>query len=50
MIDMTYDPEADAAYIYLGRRTIDRQDASDRVRDNVKEAQAGPPVRPAQSA
>lgn len=24
MSDMTYDPEADAAYIYLGRGTIDR--------------------------
>lgn len=23
MIDMTYDPEADAAYIYLGRAKID---------------------------
>jgi uncharacterized protein YuzE len=26
MIDMTYDPEADAAYIYLGRGKIDRQE------------------------
>jgi uncharacterized protein YuzE len=26
MIDMTYDPEADAAYIYLGRGTIYRQE------------------------
>jgi uncharacterized protein YuzE len=26
MIDMTYDPEADAAYIYLGRAEIDHQD------------------------
>jgi uncharacterized protein YuzE len=24
--DMTYDPEADAAYIYLGRGKIDRQE------------------------
>ncbi len=24
MIDMTYDPDADAVYIYLGRGTIDR--------------------------
>lgn len=24
MSDMTYDPEADAAYIHLGRGTIDR--------------------------
>ena len=24
MIDMTYDPDADAAYIYLGRGKIDR--------------------------
>ena len=24
MIDLTYDPEADAAYIYLGRGKIDR--------------------------
>ena len=26
MIDMTYDLEADAAYIYLARGTIDRQE------------------------
>ena len=26
MIDMTYDPEADAAYIYLGRGQVDRQE------------------------
>ena len=26
MIDMTYYPEADAAYIYLGRGAIDRQE------------------------
>ena len=24
MIDMTYDPEADAAFIYLGRGEVDR--------------------------
>lgn len=24
MIDMTYDPEADAAYIYLGRGKVDK--------------------------
>jgi uncharacterized protein YuzE len=27
MIDMTYDPEADAVYIYIGRGKIDRQEA-----------------------
>jgi uncharacterized protein YuzE len=26
MIDMTYDPDADAVYIYLGRGEIDRQE------------------------
>jgi uncharacterized protein YuzE len=26
MIDMTYDPEADAAYIHLGRGKIDHQE------------------------
>jgi uncharacterized protein YuzE len=26
MIDMTYDPEADAAYIYLARGSIDHQE------------------------
>jgi uncharacterized protein YuzE len=26
MIDMTYDPEADAVYIYLGRGKIDHQE------------------------
>ena len=26
MIDMTYDPEADAAYIYVGRGKIDHQE------------------------
>ena len=26
MIDMTYDPQADAAYIYLSRAEIDRQE------------------------
>jgi uncharacterized protein YuzE len=26
MIDMTYDPEADAVYIYVGRGKIDRQE------------------------
>jgi uncharacterized protein YuzE len=26
MIDMSYDPEADAAYIYLARGKIDRQE------------------------
>ncbi|MEZ5788935.1 MAG: DUF2283 domain-containing protein [Xanthobacteraceae bacterium] len=26
MTDMTYDPEADAVYIYLGRGKIDRQE------------------------
>jgi uncharacterized protein YuzE len=25
MIDMTYDPEADAVYVYLGRSKIDHQ-------------------------
>jgi uncharacterized protein YuzE len=26
MSDMTYDPEADAVYIYIGRTKIDRQE------------------------
>jgi uncharacterized protein YuzE len=26
MSDMTYDPEADAVYIYLGRGSVDHQD------------------------
>ena len=26
MIDVTYDPEADAAYFYVGRGKIDRQE------------------------
>jgi uncharacterized protein YuzE len=26
MIDLTYDPEADAVYIYVARGNIDRQD------------------------
>jgi uncharacterized protein YuzE len=26
MIDMTYDPEADAVYIYLGRGKVDHQE------------------------
>lgn len=26
MTDMTYDPEADAVYLYLGRGKIDRQE------------------------
>ena len=30
MIDMTYDPEADAAYIYLSRESIDHQEETDR--------------------
>ncbi len=29
MTDMTYDPEADAVYIYLGRGKIDRQQVAD---------------------
>jgi len=29
MIDMTYDPEADAVYIYVGRGDIDRQAGAD---------------------
>jgi uncharacterized protein YuzE len=29
MIDMTYDPEADAAYIYLGRGEIAGQEVHD---------------------
>jgi uncharacterized protein YuzE len=29
MIDMTYDPEADAAYIYLGRGKIADQEVHD---------------------
>jgi uncharacterized protein YuzE len=26
MTDMTFDPEADAAYIFIGKESIDRQD------------------------
>jgi uncharacterized protein YuzE len=35
MIDMTYDPEADAAYIYLSRGTIDHQEVAGPFIQNV---------------